>query len=94
MTQDSLTKQDIENKVRAIVADQLDKDESEVTSLSTFTEDLGADSLDLVELIMAIEEEFGCEVPDNEAAKIKTIYDAVAYIEEKKVKKENASPES
>jgi acyl carrier protein len=67
-------------KVRGIVAEQLGKDEDEITMDSAFIEDLGADSLDIVELIMALEEDFDIEIPDEDAEKIATVEDAVEYI--------------
>ncbi|HHY37587.1 MAG TPA: acyl carrier protein [Clostridia bacterium] len=70
-------------RVREIVAEQLGKDEEEVTMDSAFIEDLGADSLDIVELIMALEEEFDMEIPDEDAEKIATVGDAVEYIRER-----------
>ena len=72
------------DKVKAIVVEQLGVDESEVTIDSTFIDDLGADSLDIVELIMAFEEEFGLEIPDEAAEKIKTVQDVVSYIDQNK----------
>lgn len=68
-------------KVKAIVVEQLSVDESEVTPESTFIDDLGADSLDIVELIMAFEEEFNVEIPDDVAENIKTVKDAVEHID-------------
>ncbi|HPY41808.1 MAG: acyl carrier protein [Thiolinea sp.] len=70
----------IEARVKAIVVEQLGVDESEVTNTSSFIEDLGADSLDTVELVMALEEEFGTEIPDEEAEKITTVQAAIDYI--------------
>ena len=67
-------------KVKAIIVDQLGVDEDAVTMEASFLEDLGADSLDIVELIMALEEEFELEIPDTEAEKISTVGDAVNYI--------------
>ncbi len=67
------------DKIKAIVVEQLGVDESEVTMEASFIDDLGADSLDLVELIMALEEEFDIEIPDEEAEKLKTVGDAVNY---------------
>lgn len=67
------------DKIKAIVVEQLGVDESEVTMEASFIDDLGADSLDLVELIMALEEEFDIEIPDEEAEKLKTVGDAVSY---------------
>ena len=74
---------EILEKVKKVVIDQLSVDESLVTPQASFTADLGADSLDTVELVMAFEEEFGCEIPDEEAEKILTVEDAVKYIEAK-----------
>ena len=71
-------------KVRDIVVDQLGVEPDEVAIESTFIDDLGADSLDIVELIMAFEEEFGIEIPDEAAAKIKTVQDVVSYIDQNK----------
>lgn len=68
-------------KVRGIVADQLGVDAEEVKEDSTFVDDLGADSLDIVELIMRFEDEFGVEIPDEQAEKIKTVSDIVKYID-------------
>ncbi|MBR5059497.1 MAG: acyl carrier protein [Clostridia bacterium] len=68
-------------KVRAIIADQLNVDAEKITMESSIIEDLGADSLDVVELIMALEENFGVEIPDDDAEKINTIGDIVDYIE-------------
>jgi acyl carrier protein len=69
------------DKVKQIIVDQLSVEESEVTPTASFVDDLGADSLDRVELIMALEEAFDLEIPDEEAEKIKTVQDAVDYIE-------------
>ena len=71
----------IEEKVRQIVVEQLGVDETEVTGGASFVDDLGADSLDTVELVMAFEEAFDMEIPDEDAEKIKTVQDAVDYIE-------------
>lgn len=68
-------------KIREIVAEQLGVDVEEVTPEASFIDDLGADSLDTVELVMALEEAFSVEIPDEDAEKIKTINDAIAYIE-------------
>jgi len=76
------TKEQIFDKVKEIIVDQLGVEEDEVTLESSFIEDLGADSLDIVELIMALEEEFGLEIPDDEAEKISTVNDAIEYIRE------------
>ena len=70
----------IEQKVRNIIADQLGVGEDEIKITSSFIEDLGADSLDIVELVMAMEEEFEVEIPDEEAENIKTVQDAVNYV--------------
>ncbi len=67
-------------KIRKIIAEQLGIDEEDITMESSFIDDLGADSLDIVELIMAFEEEFDLEIPDSEAEKIVTVGDAVEYI--------------
>ena len=72
---------EILEKVKKVVIDQLSVDESLVTPQASFTADLGADSLDTVELVMAFEEAFGCEFPDEDAEKIATVQDAVNYIE-------------
>ena len=70
----------IEAKVKSIIADQLGVGEDEIKPESSFIEDLGADSLDIVELVMAMEEEFEVEIPDEEAENIKTVGDAMNYI--------------
>ncbi|OGT22602.1 MAG: acyl carrier protein [Gammaproteobacteria bacterium RIFCSPHIGHO2_02_FULL_42_13] len=70
-----------EERVKRIIVDQLGVKEEEVKSSSKFIEDLGADSLDIVELVMALEEEFGTEIPDEEAEKITTVDETVKYIE-------------
>ena len=72
---------DITSRVKAIIADKLDVEETEVTPEASFTNDLGADSLDTVELIMEFEKEFGLSIPDDQAEKISTVGDAIAYIE-------------
>ena len=69
-------------KVKKIIAEQLGVDESEIQDESHFIDDLGADSLDTVELVMALEEEFGIEIPDEDAEKIQTVGDVKKYIEE------------
>ena len=71
---------DIEERVKAIIVDKLGVDESEVTTEASFTNDLGADSLDTVELIMELEKEFGLQIPDDQAEKIATVGDAINYI--------------
>jgi len=68
------------DKIKKIIVDQLGVDESKITEDSSFVDDLGADSLDIVELIMAFEEEFDLEIPDEDAEKIKTVGDAVKYL--------------
>ena len=72
----------VENKVKEIIVEQLGVTPDEVTNEASFVEDLGADSLDTVELVMAFEEEFGIEISDEDAEKIKTVQDAVSYIDE------------
>ncbi len=74
----------VEERVRKIIIDQLGVDAAEVTPEAKFIDDLGADSLDTVELVMALEEEFGVEIPDEDAEKITTVRDAIAYIQEHK----------
>jgi acyl carrier protein len=71
----------VEEKVKQIIVEQLQVDEAEVTPNASFQEDLGADSLDVVELVMQFEEAFDLEIPDEDAEKIKTVSDAIAYIE-------------
>ena len=73
---------DIAEKVKAIIVDKLGVDESEVTNEASFTNDLGADSLDTVELIMEFEKEFDIQIPDDKAEAIATVGDAVLFIEE------------
>ena len=72
---------DVASRVKAIIIDKLSVEESEVTNEASFTNDLGADSLDTVELIMEFEKEFGLSIPDDQAEKISTVGDAIAYIE-------------
>ncbi|MFQ5532990.1 MAG: acyl carrier protein [Candidatus Methylomirabilales bacterium] len=74
---------DVDEKVKKVIVEQLGVDESEVTPDASFVEDLGADSLDTVELIMVLEEEFGIEIPDEDAEKIVHVKDAVQYIKER-----------
>ena len=69
-------------KVREILMDQLDVEEDAVTMEASITDDLGADSLDVVDLVMSLEEEFDCEIPDEEIENIKTVGDIVRYIED------------
>ena len=73
--------QETANRVKAIIVDKLGVDENEVKETANFTQDLGADSLDTVELIMEFEKEFGITIPDEEAQKIATVADAIAFIE-------------
>lgn len=73
--------EDIEKRVRKIVSEQLGVDQAEIKSEASFIEDLGADSLDTVELVMSLEEEFECEIPDEEAEKITTVQQAIDYIQ-------------
>ncbi len=76
--------QETANRVKAIIVDKLGVDENEVKETANFTQDLGADSLDTVELIMEFEKEFGITIPDEQAQKIATVGDAIAFIEEAK----------
>ena len=78
---------DIEDKVKKIIVEQLRVEEVKVVSGASFIEDLGADSLDTVELVMALEEEFETEIPDEEAQKILTVKDAVEYVSSRIVEK-------
>ena len=71
----------IEERVKKIVVEQLDVGEDAVTNEASFVDDLGADSLDTVELVMALEEEFECEIPDEEAEKITTVQQAIDYVQ-------------
>jgi acyl carrier protein len=71
----------VEDKVKSIIVDQLGVNEGEVTATASFVDDLGADSLDTIELVMAFEEAFGIEIPDEDAEKIKTVRNAIDYIE-------------
>lgn len=71
---------DVEQRIRKIVAEQLGVNEGDVKNESSFVNDLGADSLDTVELVMALEEEFDCEIPDEEAEKINTVQEAIDYV--------------
>ena len=72
----------VSDKVKSIIVEQLGVDADEVTLDASFTDDLGADSLDIVELVMAFEEEFGIEIPDEDAEKIQRVQEAVNYIEQ------------
>ena len=75
-----MTTGNVEQKVKGIIAEQLGVAEDEIKTTSSFIEDLGADSLDIVELVMAMEEEFEVEIPDGEAENIKSVQDAINYI--------------
>jgi len=72
----------VAEKVKSIIVEQLGVDADEVTPAASFTDDLGADSLDIVELVMAFEEEFGIEIPDEDAENITTVQDAINYIDQ------------
>ncbi len=72
---------EVAERVKAIIVDKLSVEETEVTNEASFTNDLGADSLDTVELIMEFEKEFGISIPDDQAEKITTVGDTIAYIE-------------
>ncbi len=74
--------ENIEQRIKKIVAEQLGVKEEEVKNESSFVNDLGADSLDTVELVMALEEEFECEIPDEQAEKINTVQEAIDYVNE------------
>jgi len=80
---DVKAKANVAEKIKQIVSEQLGVDEAEVTPTASFVDDLGADSLDTVELVMAFEEAFEIEIPDEEAEKIRTVQDAIAYVEKK-----------
>jgi acyl carrier protein len=81
LTKKELIMSDIATRVKSIIVDKLGVDENEVTPQASFTNDLGADSLDTVELIMEFEKEFNIAIPDDQAEKIGTVGDAIAYIE-------------
>lgn len=76
-----MEREEILDKVRDVIVDQLNVEADDVTEEASFIDDLGADSLDIVELVMALEEEFGISIPDEEAENIKSVGDAAAYIE-------------
>lgn len=76
-----MEREEILEKVKAVVVDQLNVEEEEVVDDASFIDDLGADSLGIVELVMALEEEFGVSIPDEDAENIKTVGDAVSYIQ-------------
>lgn len=81
MAEEQVVMSSIQERVTDIVVEQLGLDREKVTPASKFVDDLGADSLDTVELVMALEEEFEIEIPDEEAEKIATLRDAIAYVE-------------
>ena len=83
LKEEAIVSATIEEKVKKIIVDQLGVEEAEVTAEAKFIDDLGADSLDTVELVMALEEEFDIEIPDEDAERIQTIGDATAYLKEK-----------
>jgi acyl carrier protein len=83
-----MTIEEISERVKKIVAAQLGINETEIEEDASFVDDLGADSLDTVELVMALEEEFGAEIPDSDAEKIATVHDAISYVEKKIKEKE------
>ena len=74
--------EELKKQVIGIISEQLGLDEEEIILEASFVDDLGADSLDIVELVMALEEEYGIEIPDEDAEKIKTVQDAITYIQE------------
>ena len=76
----------VEDKIKDIIVEQLGVSAEEVVTEASFIDDLGADSLDIVELVMAIEEEFGLEIPDDDAEKLQSIGDAISYVEERTTK--------
>lgn len=82
---------DIVERLKRIIEEQLMVDEDEITEDASFVDDLGADSLDTVEMIMELEDEFGIEIPDEEAEKLVTVGDAIEYIERKVAQKEAAA---
>ena len=81
-----MAEQSVEERVRKIIVEQMDVNPDQVTLDAKFIEDLGADSLDVVELVMALEEEFGNEIPDEEAEKLVSVGDVVKYIEDLRAK--------
>lgn len=81
-----MSEKSVEEKVKDIIVEQLGVNPEQVTNTASFIEDLGADSLDTVELVMAFEEEFGVEVPDEDAEKLQTVGDVIKYIEERSSK--------
>ena len=76
-----MSKEEIFNKIKDLIAENFDVDKDKITESTSFNDDLDADSIDLVEFILQLEDEFGSEIPDEEAEKIKTVGDAVSYIE-------------
>lgn len=78
-----MTANNVEERVKRIIVEQLGVKEEEVTNDASFVDDLGADSLDTVELVMALEEEFGTEIPDDDAEKITTVQQAIDYVKER-----------
>ena len=77
-----MSKEELESRVKKIVSEQLGVEEAKITVESKFIDDLGADSLDTVELVMSLEDEFDCEIPDEDAEKILSVGDALRYIED------------
>lgn len=75
-----MTEEEIFNKIKALIADNFNVDQDKITENTNFTNDLDADSIDLVEFILQLEDEFGAEIPDDEAEKIKTVGDVISYI--------------
>jgi acyl carrier protein len=86
VAEDSIVMSTVEQQVKAIVAEQLGVKQEQVTNEASFVDDLGADSLDTVELVMALEEEFEIEIPDEDAEKITTVHQAIDYINERRNK--------
>jgi acyl carrier protein len=80
LKEDAVDEQEILEKIKAVVADKLDTDPAEITESASFVDDLGADSLDVVELIMGLEDEFGIEISDEEAENLRTVGDAVKFV--------------
>jgi acyl carrier protein len=78
-----MSEEEVYEKIKAVVVEQLGVSEDEVTKTASFVDDLGADSLDSVELLMALEEEFGCEISDDDSEKLKSVADTITYIKGK-----------